>query len=259
MVEHYLSDKEYKDYFSKFNNVRYKIIKDLPIKRGMHILDLATGYGFFAIEIAKRHKTITISGIDISKDGVLKARKNIKEQGLSKRVKIFEMDTTHINFPNGHFDMVVNFLGLEDIHMTRRKKGVRKTFVEVNRVLKPGGYFCFAIMPPNAMETQAQKIEVALYSYICNATWLLFNEYKTMIKNTKFKFVSKNVYYTHKKLTPKQAKTEIRFACKNVPKIYGIKTPSFNDVWSRFGEDIEKNGLGQCSKVMLIKAQKYAQ
>ena len=259
MVERYLSDKEYKDYFSKLNNVRYKIIKDLPIKRGMHILDLATGYGFFAIETIRRDKTIKISAIDVAKNDVLNARKNTEDQGLAGRIKIFEMDATNMNFPNGHFDMVVNFLGLEDIYMTKGRKGVQKTFVEVNRVLKPRGYFCFVIMPPDAMETQAQKIEVALYSYICNATWLNYKEYKTMLKNTKFKFINKKTYHTHKKLTPKQAKTEIKFACKNVPKLYGIRTPSFKDVWSKFGKHIEKNGLGQCSKVVLIMAQKYAQ
>jgi len=49
---------------------------------------------------------------------------------------------------------------------------------------------------------------------------------------------------------------EIRFACDNVPEIYGVETPSFEEIWERFGTDIEKNGLGHSSKVILFIAQK---
>jgi hypothetical protein len=161
-----------------------------------------------------------------------------------------------MSFPDGKFDMAINFTGLEDIHMTRGRVGVQETFFEVNRVLKPKSFSCFVVMPPEEMETQAQKIEVALFSYICNATWLTAREYEEMLHKANFRLISKRTYYTGKKLSPEQAKAEIRFACKNVPKIYGINTRSFEEVWARFGQEIEKNGLGHYSKVLLLIAER---
>jgi len=256
MIEQYISNPEYHTYYQELNNLRFKIANNLPIKPGMRILDVATGSGFFAIEVARCDSSLKITGIDISQTDIRNARKNLKRQGLQDRVGILEMDATKMSFRREEFDMAINFTGLEDIHMTRGKSGVQRTFLEVNRVLKPDSYFCFVVMPPEEMETAAQKIEVILFSYICDATWLSTNEYEDMLEEAKFKLISKRSYYTGKKLSPEQAKAEIRFACKNVPKIYGINTPSFEEVWARFGQDIEENGLGHYSKVVLMIAQK---
>ena len=68
--------------------------------------------------------------------------------------------------------------------------------------------------------------------------------------------LEKKRYYTGKKLTPQQAKREIRFAIKNDPKIYGITTASFEETWTKFGQQIEENGLGHYSKVVLMTARK---
>jgi len=256
MIEQYISNSEYETYYGKLSNLRSKIANDLPIKSGMRILDVATGSGFFAIEVAKCNSNLKITGIDISQSDIRNARKNIKKQSLQDRVEILEMDATQMSFHREEFDMAINFTGLEDIHMTRGKSGVRRMFVEVNRVLKPDGYFCFVVMPPEEMETEAQKIEVALFSYICDATWLSAKEYERMLESAKFKLIRKRSYYTGKKLSPEQAKAEIRFACNNVPKIYGINTPSFEEVWDRFGQNIEGNGLSHYSKVVLMIAQR---
>jgi ubiquinone/menaquinone biosynthesis C-methylase UbiE len=226
---------------------------------GMHILDVATGSGFFAIDVAKFNSSLEIIGIDISQRDIRNAKKNIKRQGLQDRVEVLQMDATQMSFDRGEFDMAINFMGLEDIHMTRGKARVRQMFLEVNKVLKPSGYFCFVVMPPEEMETEAQKIGVALFSYICDATWLSAKEYEKMLESAKFKLTRKRSYYTGKKLSQVQAKAEIRFACKNVPKIYGINTPPFEVVWRRFGREIEENGLGCYSKVVPMTAQKVAE
>ncbi len=259
MVEEYISDDEYPAYFSELNGLRAKIASDLPIKPGMCILDLATGGGYFAVEIARRDDSLRIMGIDIAQSDNQNARKIAVKQGIADRMKIVEMDAANMSFPNGNFDAVVNFLGLEDIHMTRGKAGVYRTFLEVNRVLRHNGHFCFVVMPPEDMETDAQKIEVALFSYICDATWLSTKAYETMLKEAGFRLVVKGEYYTGKKLTPEQAEAEIKFACSNVPKIYGIKTPPFEEVRERFGKDIEKHGLGHYSKVVLFIAQRVGE
>ena len=256
MMEQYITNPEFQTYYQKLSDLRPRIARDLPIRPGMRILDVATGEAFFAIEVAKCDHSLKITGFDIARTDIRNATKNLKREGLNDRVEILQMDATKMSFPPEKFDIAVNFTGLEDIHMTRGKAGVEQTFQEVSRVLKPDSFFCFVVMPPEEMETEAQRIEVALFSYICNATWLSSQEYERMLKKAGFMLVRKEKYYTGKKLTPEQAKAEIRFAVKNDPKIYGITTPSFEEVWAEFGQKIEKNGLGHYSKVVLMIALK---
>jgi ubiquinone/menaquinone biosynthesis C-methylase UbiE len=256
MIEEYVSNPEYQTYYPKLGGLRQRIVKDLPIKPGMSILDVATGEAYFAIEVAKRYSILKVTGIEITQVGIRDSKKNIKKAGLDDRVTVVQMDATQMTFEREFFDMVVNFTGLEDIHMTRGRTGVERTFFEVYRVLKPGSLFCFVGMPTDEMETEAQKIEVALFSYVCNATWLESSEYEDMLRRAGFVPLDRKRYYTAKKLTPEQAKREIWFAVKNDPKIYGITTPSFEDVWAEFGPRIEEHGLGHYSKVVLVIARK---
>jgi ubiquinone/menaquinone biosynthesis C-methylase UbiE len=254
--EDYVTDSEYASYFSRLNHLRRTVIQDIPFRHDMHVLDLAAGYGFFTIEVAQHDPTLTVTGIDISQEGVREAQENIKKKKLSDRVDIREMDATALDFPDEHFDLVVNFFGLEDIYMTRGRAGIQKTFSEVSRVLKPQCNFCFVVMPADTAETEAQNLEIALFSYICHATGLNTGEYKSMLARARFTLTSEKNYYTQKKLTAVQARKEIQYACEHVPRIYGITTVSFDDVWERFGRDIEKHGLGHYSKSVLMIAHK---
>ena len=61
------------------------------------------------------------------------------------------------------------------------------------------------------------------------------------------------------KFTPQQAKNEIKYTIRRVPKIYGINTPTFEKIWTKFGQDIEKNGLGCYCKVVFVGARKVEQ
>ena len=256
MMEQYILDEEYRTYFEKLGGLRSRIARDLPIKPRMHMLDVATGEGFFSIEVAKYSSGVTIASIDISQSAVREAIRNVKKENFEDSIEILKMDATAMDFHDGEFDMAINFTGFEEIQLSRGREGVQKTFLEVNRVLKPRSRFCFVVMPPEEMETRAQKIEVGLFDYICGVKYLSSKEYEVMAANAKFKLVEKRSYYSGLKFTPQQAKCEIKYVVKNIPKIYGIATPSFNEVWVKFGRDIEENGMGCYSKVVLMVAQK---
>jgi len=256
MVEEYMSDLEYRTHFPKLRGLRSKIAGDLPIRPGMHILDVATGDGYFAIELARLDRSLKITGIDISQTAIGSARKNIKKENSQDRIEILEMDATKMSFPREEFQMAVNFTGLDEVHATRGSRGVQKTFLEMNRVLKPRAFFCFAVMPPDEMETDAQRLEVALFDHVCGAKYLSGKEYEAMVRKARFKLIGKKSYYSGMKFTFQQAKREIRYTIKTAPRICGGKTPSFEEVWARFRQGIEKDGLGCYSKVVLMTAQK---
>jgi len=256
MIEEYMTNLEYKTHFEKLRGLRSRIAEDLPFKAGIHVLDVATGGGYFAIDVARLDRSLKITGIDTSQEAILDAIKNVKKQGFQDRIKVVEMDAAKLCFQSEEFDMAINFTGLDEIYLTRGSEGVQKTFLEVNRVLKPRTYFCFVVMPPEEMETEAQKLEVSVVDYICGAKYLSSKEYEAVIKKAKFKLIRKRSYHAGMKFTPQQAKGEIRYIIKNVPRMYGVKTPSFEETWTKFGRRIKKNGLGCYSKVVLMIAQK---
>jgi ubiquinone/menaquinone biosynthesis C-methylase UbiE len=247
--------EEYPNYFAELGGIRARIAADLPLRPGMQVLDLACGYGYFTVEVARRVPDGRVRAIDIQPDNVARARENAERSGLAGRIDATVMDAASMSFRDAKFEMAVSFGGLEDIHMTRGRSGVGRAFHEVKRVLKPGHLYCFAAMPPEAMETEAQKLEVAVYSYACRATWLSADEYRQMLAEAGLELLDDNSYYTGKRLTVEQARQEIRFACDVVPKLYGITTCTFDDVWHKFGPAIEQHGLGQFSKMVVFIAR----
>jgi ubiquinone/menaquinone biosynthesis C-methylase UbiE len=248
MCEVFISDEEYPAYFVKLEGMRGKAADELELSGD--VLDVATGSAYYAMALARKHPNIHVTAIDIV--GLKTARENVEEAGLSSRIMLREMDATSLSFEAGSFDHVVNFLGLEDIHMTRGREGVEKAFSEARRVLRPGGSFCFAAMPSDGAETPAQRNEIAVFSWICDATWLTRAEYMDLISGSGLSFEYSKVFRTGKKLTVDQAKEEIAFACDNVPVIYGRPARGFDEAWERFGDSITEHGMGHYSRLELF-------
>jgi ubiquinone/menaquinone biosynthesis C-methylase UbiE len=254
--EEFVSDSEYETYYADLSGLRSEIARDLPVGRGMSVLDVASGYGYFAVELARREPTLKVTAVDISSECVSKARLSVTKNDLAGRVCVMRMDAADMAFDGERFDMATNFGGMEDVHMTRGRSGVRRVLLEVGRVLKRGKCFCFVVVCTDSLETEAQKIEAELYSHICGATWLKRAEYESYLEAAGLRLAMRREYSTGKKLTPDQARKEIVFACENVPRLYGVSTPEFGQVWEKFGPSIEKEGLGHYSKVTLFLSQK---
>jgi ubiquinone/menaquinone biosynthesis C-methylase UbiE len=252
MKEEYVTLEEYQNLFTILK--RAEVAKRLTL--GENILDIATGSAYFAIEVAKQHSQIHITGIDIFNGSIDQANVNILKSGLEDRINVIQMDACELQFPDNRFDSVINYLGLEDIYMTKGISGVVKTIKEAYRVLKPGGRFYFVAMPVDMMETPPQKLEVQAFSWICNATWLTSRKYLDILRDIGFSFIGKKSFYTGKKLSAEQAKEEIEYACLNVPVNYMVDSRSFQESWIRFGSLIEKYGMGHYSKTVLFEMMK---
>ena len=253
MSEVFVADREYPNYFLVLGNVREKIAEALPFSQG-NVLEVATGSAYFAAAVAKVRPKVKITAIDIGKLDA--AKLVVQKSGVADRVTLMNMDATKIEFPANQFDHAINFLGLEDIHMTRGRKGVEDTFREVHRVLKPGGTFSFTAMPSDKAETPAQALEIEVFSYICDATWLKEAEYIRIAESRGLVVQSRKTFKTGKKLTLEQAREEIEFAVNNVPLLFSRKTRSFEDVWAAYREKIRQNGMGHYSRVELFVTRK---
>lgn len=75
------------------------------------VLDVATGTGNLALEIARTFPGMQVTGIDFSAGMLVQARTKA-EAGNITNVEFFEMDMREITLPDGHFDAAVCAFGV---------------------------------------------------------------------------------------------------------------------------------------------------
>jgi SAM-dependent methyltransferase len=110
--------------------------KALALRPGEAVLDIGSGPGFLAAEMADEvGPSGRISGIDISKTMVATARERLAKSGLATPVEFQVGDATKLAFPNATFDAVVSTQVYEFV------TDLFVAFAEANRVLRPGGRF----------------------------------------------------------------------------------------------------------------------
>ena len=105
---------------------RYLLAK--PYVKGKRVLDAACGEGYGS-RLMKDWGASEVIGIDISEEGIEKAKKLFSEDNLHFLVHAVEM----LPFSNDSFDLVIS---LETIEHLDKPEAFLK---EITRVLKPGG------------------------------------------------------------------------------------------------------------------------
>jgi len=82
---------------------------DLP--EGGRALDVATGTGNVALEIARRFPAASVTGVDFSPGMLAQAKAKTAAEGLHN-LEFLEMDMHELAFQEGHFDAVVCSFGI---------------------------------------------------------------------------------------------------------------------------------------------------
>lgn len=113
---------------------RKKVVDIVAKSKAMRILDIATGTGDLAINLAQTEAQ-EIIGLDIS-DGMLEVgRKKIAEKKLSDKITMTLGDSENIPFEDNSFDAITVAFGV------RNFENLEKGLAEILRVLKPQGTF----------------------------------------------------------------------------------------------------------------------
>lgn len=113
-----------------FSPLRKKAAKFLDLKSPKKILDIATGTGAQAYEMAKLgHEVI---GIDLSPEMLAQAKKKLSP---NLKLKFLEADATKLPFKDETFDVAVISWGLHDMPY---ETGI-KVLKEMKRVIKKNG------------------------------------------------------------------------------------------------------------------------
>lgn len=120
-------------YFRKYETSPRKIVNK-SIVSGDKVLDLCTGTGTNAVNIAKRDNSVIIKGVDISKDMLVIAKSKAKKEKLNN-IKFYEMDATNMRFKDKCFDKILLSLVLHETDEDLAAKMIK----EAIRVLKDDG------------------------------------------------------------------------------------------------------------------------
>ncbi len=112
---------------------RKTAIEMLDVPNQASVLDVATGTGDLAFEVARQFEDAEIMGLDIAENMLVVARKKSAKRGLSDRVQFTLGDSEHLPFEDQSFHSVSVAFGVRNFGDL--SQGIREIF----RVLKPGG------------------------------------------------------------------------------------------------------------------------
>jgi demethylmenaquinone methyltransferase/2-methoxy-6-polyprenyl-1,4-benzoquinol methylase len=109
-------------------------VKQIKFADNGHILDVATGTGDVALEIAARTPaSVSIVGVDFSTEMVALGKEKIRNSPFAQRITMEVAPCEAIPFPEESFDSVTIAFGIRNV--VDRLQGLK----EMWRVLKPGG------------------------------------------------------------------------------------------------------------------------
>lgn len=107
-------------------------VRRLPMAPGMRILDLCTGSGDIAIEIARQHPSVRIVAVDASTAMLEVAAR--KAGPLAARIDFRHGDALALPYADGWFDGAIISFGLRNL------SSLRAGLLEMKRVVRPGGF-----------------------------------------------------------------------------------------------------------------------
>lgn len=113
---------------------RKKVVAAVAATRPETILDIATGTGDLAIQMANTGAK-RIVGLDLSEGMLNVGKKKIAAKNLDTKIEMVQGDSENLPFSDNSFDAITVAFGV------RNFENLEKGLEEIYRVLKPGGIF----------------------------------------------------------------------------------------------------------------------
>ena len=131
---------------------RKKVVKIVKENNPDTILDIATGTGDLAINLAETNAT-KIIGLDISSGMLEIGKAKIKNKALDSKIEMILADSENMPFEDNTFDAITVAFGI------RNFESLENGLKEIYRVLKPNGTFVIleTSMPTKAPYLQGYK------------------------------------------------------------------------------------------------------
>ncbi|WP_428738806.1 class I SAM-dependent methyltransferase [Sulfurimonas sp.] len=122
-----------------------KLVELAEVNEPKNILDLSTGTGHIAIELAKKFPNAQIHAVDISDEMLNIARVKAKELGL-KNITFYLQDVENLEFEGIEFDLVTCGYGLFFY------PNMDDVFCDICKRVKDDGLFIFSTFTDNAFQ-----------------------------------------------------------------------------------------------------------
>jgi demethylmenaquinone methyltransferase/2-methoxy-6-polyprenyl-1,4-benzoquinol methylase len=112
---------------------RRRTARELKLRPGSVVLDLATGTGDLALLIARENPEVRVIGVDPSGRMLEVAERKVREEGLEGRIELRQGDAQALDLADSSVDAVSMAFGIRNV--PDRPKALR----EMARVTKAGG------------------------------------------------------------------------------------------------------------------------
>jgi demethylmenaquinone methyltransferase/2-methoxy-6-polyprenyl-1,4-benzoquinol methylase len=112
---------------------RRRTVRALQLGDAPRVLDLATGTGDLAVDIARIHPDATVIGLDPSREMLAIAQRKLAGRGLAGRVTLVRGDAQHLPYRDHDMDAATIAFGIRNV--PDRLAALR----EMARVVRPGG------------------------------------------------------------------------------------------------------------------------
>jgi demethylmenaquinone methyltransferase/2-methoxy-6-polyprenyl-1,4-benzoquinol methylase len=112
---------------------RRRTVRALQLGESPRVLDLATGTGDLAVDIARMHPGATVIGLDPSREMLAIAQRKLAGRGLADRVTLVRGDAQCLPYRSCEMDAATIAFGIRNV--PDRLAALR----EMARVVRPGG------------------------------------------------------------------------------------------------------------------------
>lgn len=112
---------------------RRRTVRLVAARAPRRVLDVATGTGDLALDLARALPEARITGLDLSEGMLAAARGKVAARGLSGRIELVQGDAERLAWPDATFDAVTVAFGV------RNFGDLERGLSELARVLRPGG------------------------------------------------------------------------------------------------------------------------
>ncbi len=260
MTLDFFSDAEYRSAFDYFGGIRKRIAEMVHHAcdgRAGKILDVPAGHGYLTAEFSVLFPSSRLLGIGLASDVdtfVRLRESDVFPQKVWENTEYLCCDAIQLSLSDNSCDLVVNFLGLEDIKMTRGEKGVAAALSEMCRVLKANGLLQVSLTEYGNLPEERIARDVWRATGL-NVEFAPRSWYVEALEGLEMEVIHEEVFTFPKKMTARQAEEELRFACEMAPKTFasfGVSAVSFAELWAEFGDRIAKHGMAYWSRIRAI-------
>lgn len=220
------------------------LLENMPMKKGMTIVDVGFGTGFPLIELSQRFgEQSKIYGIDIWEGGIERTKEKIETLQLSN-IQILNKSAINIALRNSSVDLITSNLGVNNFD----ERG--KVYSELHRILKKGGKIAITTNPVGTFKELFNLFEEVLEESGLTKSLELLTKYIAN-RNTDEKIIEEFSNYKFTLIKKKSDYTNMKFMSGESLLNHSLMRIGFREGWDKLIQDEDRTDFYEklCLKI----------